>query len=110
LPARKNPETKTEPNLAEAAEKATLVIRGLQSRLRQRPATEPAEESPEQLEQQLQQYFSRSTPQTGGLADIRNRVVDGVVDRILLQWEHGTALEQEVVERLIRRVLERFAQ
>ena len=109
MASRKNAEPRTEPNLAEAAEKASLVIRGLQSRLRQRPV-EPAEETPEQLEQQLQQYFAKSTPQTGLLGDIRKRVVDGVVDRILREWDQGTALELEVVERLIHRVLERLAQ
>ncbi len=107
--SRKNPEPRTEPNLAEAAEKASLVIRGLQSRLRQRPA-DPVEETPEQLEQQLQQYFARTVPQNGLLGDLRNRVVEGVVDRILRQWDHGTALEPQIVERLIHRVLERFAQ
>jgi hypothetical protein len=109
----KNAGSGTESNLAEAAQQASLVIRGLQSRLRQRPA-DWAEETPEQLEQQLQQYFARAAPQpgreTGMLGDLRNRVVEGVVDRILREWDHGTALEPEVVERLIRRVLERLAE
>jgi len=111
--SRKSPETTTAPDIAEAAEKASLVIRGLQSRLRQRPS-EPAEaesvqESSEQLEQQLQQYFARTTPRSAGLADLRSRVVDGVVDRILRQWDNGSSLEPDVVERLIARVMERFA-
>jgi hypothetical protein len=106
--SRKNLESTKEPDLAAAAEKATLVIRGLQSRLRQRPP-EPIEESSEQLEQQLQQYFARNISPSRSLDDLRARVVDGVVDRILLQWDHGTALEPEVIERLIVRVLEHFA-
>jgi len=109
--SRKNADSGTEPNLAQAAQQASLVIRGLQSRLRQRPA-DWVEETPEQLEQQLQQYFARA-PQSGRengmLGDIRNRVVEGVVDRILREWDHGNALETEVVERLIRRVFERLA-
>lgn len=109
MASRKSPEGRTEPNLTEAAEKASLVIRGLQSRLRQRPG-EAAEETPEQLEQQLQQYFARSTARGGTLADVRNRVVDGVVERILRQWDQGSAIEADVVERLIEHVLERFAQ
>jgi hypothetical protein len=105
--SRKNPEGKPEPNLAEAAEKASLVIRGLQSRLRQH-TLDPTEETPEQLERQLQQYFARTERPPGQLGDIRSRVVEGVADRILGQWDQGSALEAEVVERLIRRVLERF--
>ncbi len=107
MASRRNPESTPEPNIAQAAEKASLVIRGLQSRLR-RPA-DSVDETPEQLEQQLQQYFARTVPQSNGLSEIRSRVVDGVVDRIMRQWESGAALEPEVVERLIHRVLERFA-
>ncbi len=108
MASRKNPENTPEPNITQAAEKASLVIRGLQSRLRQRPA-DIEEESPEQLEQQLQQYFARSAPASNGLSDLRTRVVDGVADRILRQWESGGPIEHEVVERLIRRVFDRFA-
>ena len=108
MASRKNPDSRTEPNLTEAAEKASLVIRGLQSRLRQR-TLDPVEETPEQLEQQLQQYFARTSAQSGPLGEIRDRVVNGVVDRIFRQWDHGSALESDVVERLISRVLDRFA-
>jgi hypothetical protein len=112
--SRKDPEKKPEPagsDIQQAAEKASLVIRGLQSRLRTRPSAEPAEESPEELEQQLQHYFATSTslpsPQRGGLLnDVRDRVVDGVTERILRHWAQGSAIETEVIERLISRVLE----
>jgi hypothetical protein len=97
--SRKNPETSAEQNIAEAAEKASLVIRGLQSRLRQR-SPEVIEETREQLEQQLQQYFAKT--------DIRTRVIDGVVERIFRQWDQG-ALEADVVNRLIDLVAERLA-
>ena len=98
--ARKSVETAPEPNLTQAAEQASLMIRGLQSRLRPR-AVEPVEESPDQLEEQLQQYFERASP------DLRGRVVEGVVDRILQQWD-GNSLESEIVDRLIARVLDRI--
>lgn len=109
---RKDPEKKTEPggsDIHQAAEKASLVIRGLQSRLRTRASADPAEESPEELEQQLQHYFANSLPapqRAGLLNDIRERVVDGVADRILRHWAQGSAIETEVVERLINRLLE----
>jgi hypothetical protein len=112
--SRKDPDKKLEPpgsDIQQAAEKASLVIRGLQSRLRTRTSADPAEESPEELEQQLQQYFATSVPapqRAGMLNDIRDRVVDGVADRILRQWAQGSAIESEVIERLISRVLERL--
>src|SRR5580692_5572335 len=114
LPPRKDPEKKLEPvtsDIQQAAEKASLVIRGLQSRLRTRPSVDPTEESPEELEQQLQQYFATSVPapqRPGPLNEIRDRVVDGVAERILRHWSQGSAIESEVVERLINRVLDRL--
>jgi hypothetical protein len=105
---RKNSDSTLEPNIAEAAEKASLVIRGLQSRLRPR-TPDLVEETPEQLEHQLQQYFERKAPQSGLIGDIRERVVQGVVDQILRQWDNGSALQPEIVERLIDRVIERLA-
>lgn len=109
MASRKSSETKPEAAqepLAQAAEKASLVIRGLQSRLR-RPTD--AEDSPEELERQLQQYFATSTVQRPGLlTDVRERVIDAVADRILRHWEQNTALENEVIERLIDRILERL--
>ncbi len=115
MASRKDPEKKPEPagsEMQQAAEKASLVIRGLQSRLRAPTSADPAEESPEELEQQLQHYFATSAPaprRTGLLNDVRERVVDGVADRILRQWGQGSAIETEVVERLIARVLEHLS-
>lgn len=113
MASRKNPENKPEsaqePIIA-AAEKASLVIRGLQSRLRARMA-EPGDESSDDLERQLQQYFATSpapSQRTPLLTDLRNRVIDRVADRILAHWEQNSALENEVIERLIDRVLERL--
>ncbi len=112
MASRKNPENKPEPTqepISQAAEKASLVIRGLQSRLRTR-ATEQ-EESSEDLERQLQQYFATSlTPSQRGtiLDELRERVVDRVTERILRHWEQNNALQDEVIERLIDRVLERL--
>ncbi len=112
MASRKDPEKKAESagsDIQQAAEKATLVIRGLQSRLRTRASADPPEESPEELEQQLQQYFATSLPapqRAGLLNDIRDRVVDGVADRILHHWAQGSPIETEVVERLISRLLE----
>ena len=107
---RKRLEVKSEPGLAEAAEKARELIRGLQSRLR---TDGPGEAGEEDLERQLHEYFERARPNGGTLNEMRNRVVDGVVEKILRRWEQPqrgspSALEEQVVEKLIERVLERM--
>jgi hypothetical protein len=81
------------------------------------------EESLEDLERQLQSYFERATPEHSAAAtssrtqlfdELRRRVIDGVVDRILAEWADpqrghaGTGLGQEVMNRLIERVFEEF--
>jgi hypothetical protein len=111
VPSRKTPENRPEPNLAAAAEKASLVIRGLQARLHPRPQ-EPADESPEDLERQLAQYFGKASPpiQQPLLNDLRNRVIDGVTERILGHWERNSPIEGAVIERLIERLLDRFGE
>ena len=113
MPSRKDPEKKQDSGgseIREAAEKASLVIRGLQSRLRARAGSDPAEESSEELERQLQQYFATSVPvpqRAALLNEIRERVVDGVAERILRHWaQENSALESAVIERLIERILE----
>jgi hypothetical protein len=98
--------------ITEAAERARVMIQDLQSRLRVDP---PAEDSTEDLEKQLQQYFETAGAGAPSLlSEIRNRVIEGVVERILREWEkpqHGeaSAIENEVVTRLIDRVLERLS-
>ena len=116
VPSRKSQEIRPESNLAEAAEKTSLVIRGLQSRLQPRfqpPPERPIDESPEDLERQLEQYFSKALvdvpgPTTTVLAEVRSRVIEGVADRILRHWEQGSALQNAIIERLIERLLDRF--
>ena len=105
---------KTEPNIAEAAEKTGLLIRGLQSRLLEGAGEvlEPPGETSADLEKQLQEYFTRWPGQdAGSLNRIRNRVIDGVVERILRGWQqdgHGNPFENEVIERLIEGVIEKL--
>ena len=106
---------KPEQNISEAAEKTGLLIRGLQSRLLEGSGgvqRQPGDAT-EDLEQQLQQYFAGSSveeiPVTSHLNWIRNRVIDGVADRIMRGWQQsGKAhpFESEVIERLIDGVLE----
>ena len=111
MPSRKSPETRPEPNLAAAAEEASVVIRGLQARLEQRPL-EP-QESPDELEHQLAQYFSRAPvamPRKTALEEIRRRTIDGVADKILRGWEQGAPIESAIVERLIEILFDRFAE
>lgn len=123
MAARKSAENRTEPKLAEAAEKTRVLIQGLQSRLRSDSAgttLEKPDETLQDLERQLQRYFENAgkgahgLSQTSILNDIRSRVVDGVVEKILREWERpkdGTAtpLENEVIERLIDRVIQRLS-
>ena len=52
--SRKNPEQKPESTITEAAERAGVLIRGLQSRLNDHPAEASIEESTEDLEWELQ--------------------------------------------------------
>ncbi len=109
MATRKSSESKPDPNLTVAAEKASMVIRGLQARLQQRPA-EPEQETADDLERQLAQYFQHSmpAPRQPLLNDLRGRVIDGVADRILRQWEQHSSIESAVVERLIDRLVERL--
>jgi hypothetical protein len=121
--SRKNAENKPEPDITDAAEKARALIQELQSRLRAETGTQgrdQPDEARENLEKQLEAYFQKSgatraadPSQAGVLDDIRGRVIEGVVERILREWERPeksgvTPLQNAVVERLIDRVLERL--
>jgi hypothetical protein len=106
---------KPEQNISEAAEKTGLLIRGLQSRLLEGDGgvQRHSGDATEDLEQQLQQYFACSSGEelqvTSHLNWLRNRVIDGVADRIMRGWQQsGKAhpFEGEVIERLIDGVLE----
>jgi hypothetical protein len=108
--------TKREPNITEAAERTGLLIRGLQSRLLE-GGGEVVQEQPgdttANLEKQLQEYFAcwpgEESPDSVPLNRIRQRVIDGVAERILRGWqEEGKAhlFENEVIERLVDGVLE----
>ena len=104
-------ERKAESKLTEAAAKTTAVLQTLQSRLsRETAPTEIRDE----LGEQLQRYFAAATenqvlpPKIS--ADIRNQVIDGVVERILRSWgEHdgqiSASIKSEVIARLVERVL-----
>jgi hypothetical protein len=104
-------QTKPETKLTEAADKATALLQGLQSRLNSQRA-ERLEENPEDLDRQLREYFVSSD--NGVLDQIRDRVIDAVADRILESWERGDrrelgALESQVIDRVAERILERMA-
>lgn len=104
-------QTKSETKLSEAADKATALLQGLQSRLNRDTILERGEETPEDLDRQLQEYFVGS--ETSVLDQIRERVIDAVADRILASWETGDrrdlgALENQVIDRVAERILERM--
>src|SRR5712671_2645691 len=107
-------ERKTEPKLTEAAAKTTAVLRTLQSRL-SREIT-PLE-ARDELGEELQSYFAITgqEPQAppGASADIRNQVIEKVVDRIIGAWQQPdrqiSAIKNEVIARLVERVLAELA-
>jgi hypothetical protein len=97
--------------LTEAAEKTTAVLQGLQSRLsREAGGVRTAQpEIPDELGKQLEEYFAAAAPAT--LDDLRNRVMEGLVEKILRAWQEPSgrlspAFKDALVERLIERVLE----
>jgi hypothetical protein len=122
VPSARQPTPKPAATIVNATARTRSVIEDLQSRLtadtRSRiPEPQPirpasAVESLDDLERQLQAYFERATPtssRTEILAELRSRVIEGVVDRIMADWadpeqKHG-ALAAEVMERLIQRIL-----
>ena len=122
MPSARQSAAKPAATIVNAAARTRSVIEDLQARLtadargrisEQPPAQRP-EESVDDLERQLQAYFERATPTSPRsklLDELRNRVIDGVVDRILSEWanpEQAGGLGPEVMERLIERVLEEF--
>jgi hypothetical protein len=117
MPSARQPAAKPAATIVNATAKTRSVIEGLQARLTRAPEPPPAEESVDDLEQQLQAYFNRAsptTPRTKILDELRSRVIDGVVDRILAEWANSkpgsldAGLGPEVMERLIERVLKEF--
>src|SRR5579863_6987082 len=117
MPSARQPAAKPVATIVNATAKTRSVIEGLQARLTRAPEPPPAEESVDDLEQQLQAYFNRAsptTPRTKILDELRSRVIDGVVDRILAEWANSkpgsldAGLGPEVMERLIERVLKEF--
>ena len=71
-------QTKPEIKLSEAADKATALLQGLQTRLNSQRA-----ENPEDLDRQLREYFvsSEASSEVGVLDQIRERVIDAVADQ-----------------------------
>ena len=111
------------PDIADAAQRAGLAIRDLQSRLgvrmtEQKPEAGEAVAPADELDKQLKNYFDR----TGAIAPnvppsvlnaLREKVVEGVVERILSEWKQPgskdeTPLLGEVIDRLIARVMVRL--
>jgi hypothetical protein len=107
-------ERKTEPKLTEAAAKTTAALRTLQSRM-SREIT--PSEARDELGEELQSYFAITghepqAPLTAS-ADIRDQVIEKVVDRIIGTWREQEgqipAIKNEVIARLVERVLAELA-
>jgi hypothetical protein len=110
---------KAESKLGEVTERAAALLEEL--RLRLNAETPREAQSPDELERELQAYFSTASNKSPGnkslLNEIRDRVVEGVVDRIMRSWEEplaqssgatAGALKDDVLQRLIERVFERL--
>jgi hypothetical protein len=142
-PAVASQSNRIKPELVEIAERIGLSIRQLRSSLGTAEPTEVLEanlngetqlqeiqqETQEDLEQQLRECFDRASytardvqpknlqqpsPFPAARLDrIHERVIDGIVDQILHDWDRHSlgapgAIEDEIVERLIARILERL--
>jgi hypothetical protein len=136
VPSTKNPSTRPAASIATATERTRSVIEDLQTKLAEvsqhgggartsseqmsdrREKSEIAETEAE-LERQLEAYFACGGGNPGPAAnnrtldDLRKRVVDGVVKRILEDWSNAgpaasNPLKNEVLERLIERVFHQF--
>jgi len=123
VPSARQPAAKPAATIVNATARTRSVIEDLQARLTAdargrvsgpQPVPEEASlESVDDLERQLQAYFEHATPtssRTKILDELRSRVIDGVVDRILAEWANpqhqAGGLAAEVMERLIERVLD----
>jgi uncharacterized protein (DUF2267 family) len=101
-------ERKLEPKLTDAAAKTTAVLQTLQSRLRRE--TTPLQ-AHDELGEELQQYFATTHAQLPEKIsqEIRDQVIDGVVERILRSWggpngQAAASIRSEVIARLVERV------
>ena len=110
-------QTKSESKLTEAADKATALLQGLQSRLNRdaAPGVVSRERNSGRVGPAASGVFCAESENFAGMLDqIRDRVIDAVADRILESWERGDrrelgALENQVIDRVAERILERMA-
>jgi hypothetical protein len=132
MASNRNPSFRPSPSISTATAKTRSAIRDLQTKLAEvthsgsGPAPQARFETPkdlerveseEDLERQLEAYFAQhvdasgSSPSHGRILDeLRNRVIEGVVQRILSEWASqsgaaASALRDEVMARLIDQVL-----
>jgi hypothetical protein len=123
MASAKSAPTRTVATLADATAKTRSLIEDLQARLASPEKAVEAgeqEETEEELERQLKAYFERALTAPNRavpaiLEEMRQRVIDGVVDKIIAEWSEpqqnavrGGALQREVIERLIDRVVEQL--
>lgn len=136
MPSAKTSSAKPVATLASATAQTQSVIEGLQARLNAEVRNEAhvpslsiskprngieTQETEEDLERQLQAYFASSYVRATNLSrtqildELRSRVVEGVVHRILAEWARreqelpgSAAMGNEIMELLIQRVFEQF--
>lgn len=118
LPSARQSSSKQAATIVNATAKTRSVIEGLQARLQSAAdLPEPSSvDSMDDLERELQAYFHGAAPVAAAVGTSRNqlldelkdRVIDGVVDRIIAEWSgsQSSGLGREVMDRLIERVLQ----
>lgn len=112
--AERKIEGRPEPKLREAAARTAEALQTLRSRLRRESAAQN-DDSPDDLGRQLSEYFAESVQSSAGPSsdrlpdDLRELVIQSVVERVLLTWSDPNSglsgVREEVITRLVERVL-----
>ena len=106
--SEKTADATSQPRLTDAAAKTATIMQALRTRLNRETG---ARDEAEHLDRELREYFAASPPASpvDVPVNIRNEVIEAVVERVLVSWRDPTAgladLKREVIERLAGKIL-----